>query len=135
MVLADNVDGGDDLDLIVSTMNGNVFCFSTPAPYHPLKVTSVWNRIHVMLMNWLLIFDKTRSNLCDNINYLIYEICSLGHPKHREEMFSHLVREGKVYIFLHHLGVTVMKGGKASGCSSILLMSIGYLLVAMDPIM
>lgn len=38
MVLADNVDGGDDLDLIVSTMNGNVFCFSTPAPHHPLKV-------------------------------------------------------------------------------------------------
>lgn len=38
MVLADNVDGGDDLDLIVTTMNGNVFCFSTPAQYHPLKV-------------------------------------------------------------------------------------------------
>ncbi|XP_073311484.1 protein DEFECTIVE IN EXINE FORMATION 1-like isoform X2 [Primulina huaijiensis] len=37
MVLADNVDGGDDLDLIVTTMNGNVFCFSTPSPYHPLK--------------------------------------------------------------------------------------------------
>ncbi|RID80946.1 hypothetical protein BRARA_A03570 [Brassica rapa] len=37
MVLADNVDGGDDLDLIVSTMNGNVFCFSTPSPHHPLK--------------------------------------------------------------------------------------------------
>lgn len=37
MVLADNVDGGDDLDLIVTTMNGNVFCFSTPAPYHPLR--------------------------------------------------------------------------------------------------
>ncbi|KAG6643355.1 hypothetical protein CIPAW_09G205700 [Carya illinoinensis] len=37
MVLADNVDGGDDLDLIVTTMNGNVFCFSTPAQYHPLK--------------------------------------------------------------------------------------------------
>ncbi|KAG5243070.1 DEFECTIVE IN EXINE FORMATION family protein [Salix suchowensis] len=36
-VLADNVDGGDDLDLIVSTMNGNVFCFSTPVPHHPLK--------------------------------------------------------------------------------------------------
>ena len=41
MVLADNVDGGDDLDLIVSTMNGNVFCFSTPSPHHPLKVISV----------------------------------------------------------------------------------------------
>lgn len=38
MVLAENVDGGDDLDLIVTTMNGNVFCFSTPAPHHPLKV-------------------------------------------------------------------------------------------------
>ncbi|KAH0458800.1 hypothetical protein IEQ34_011614 [Dendrobium chrysotoxum] len=37
MVLADNVDGGDDLDLIVSTMNGNVFCFSTASPHHPLK--------------------------------------------------------------------------------------------------
>lgn len=38
MALADNVDGGDDLDLIVTTMNGNVFCFSTPSPHHPLKV-------------------------------------------------------------------------------------------------
>lgn len=38
MVLADNVDGGDDLDLIVTTMNGNVFCFSTPSPHHPMKV-------------------------------------------------------------------------------------------------
>ena len=38
MVLADNVDGGDDLDLIVTTMNGNVFCFSTPLAHHPLKV-------------------------------------------------------------------------------------------------
>ncbi|XP_024965436.1 protein DEFECTIVE IN EXINE FORMATION 1 isoform X2 [Cynara cardunculus var. scolymus] len=37
MVLADNVDGGDDLDLVVTTMNGNVLCFSTPAPHHPLK--------------------------------------------------------------------------------------------------
>ncbi|XP_047961112.1 protein DEFECTIVE IN EXINE FORMATION 1 [Salvia hispanica] len=37
MVLADNIDGGDDLDLIVATMNGNVFCFSTPSPHHPLK--------------------------------------------------------------------------------------------------
>ncbi|KAK4803596.1 hypothetical protein SAY86_003413 [Trapa natans] len=37
MVMADNVDGGDDLDLIVTTMNGNVFCFSTPSPHHPLK--------------------------------------------------------------------------------------------------
>ncbi|XP_077238805.1 protein DEFECTIVE IN EXINE FORMATION 1-like [Tasmannia lanceolata] len=37
MALADNIDGGDDLDLIVTTMNGNVFCFSTPVPHHPLK--------------------------------------------------------------------------------------------------
>lgn len=40
MVLADNVDGGDDLDLIVTTMNGNVFCFSTPAQHHPMKAWS-----------------------------------------------------------------------------------------------
>ena len=41
MVLADNVDGGDDLDLIVTTMNGNVYCFQTPAPHHPLKVLNL----------------------------------------------------------------------------------------------
>lgn len=45
MVLADNVDGGDDLDLIVTTMNGNVFCFSTPAPHHPLKVYYIGAKI------------------------------------------------------------------------------------------
>ncbi|ONI03632.1 hypothetical protein PRUPE_6G270500 [Prunus persica] len=44
MVLADNVDGGDDLDLIVSTMNGNVFCFSTPASHHPLKAWRLPNQ-------------------------------------------------------------------------------------------
>lgn len=38
MVVADNIDGGDDLDLVVTTMNGNVLCFQTPSPYHPLKV-------------------------------------------------------------------------------------------------
>lgn len=46
MVLADNVDGGDDLDLIITTMNGNVFCFSTPSPHHSLKVgvfNSYWH--------------------------------------------------------------------------------------------
>lgn len=42
MVVADNVDGGDDLDLIVATMNGNVFCFSTPSPHHPLKVIAAY---------------------------------------------------------------------------------------------
>lgn len=49
MVLADNVDGGDDLDLIVTTMNGNVFCFSTPAPHHPLKVSE--NLVYLLLVN------------------------------------------------------------------------------------
>ncbi|KAM5560338.1 hypothetical protein ABKV19_021482 [Rosa sericea] len=44
MVLADNVDGGDDLDLIVTTMNGNVYCFSTPASHHPLKAWRVPNQ-------------------------------------------------------------------------------------------
>lgn len=55
MVLAGNVDGGDDLDLIVTTMNGNVFCFSTPSPHHPLKVLRFalysTGRILIVLMN------------------------------------------------------------------------------------
>lgn len=51
MVLADNVDGGDDLDLIVTTMNGNVFCFSTPSPHHSLKVRwSEFSFSYVQLM-------------------------------------------------------------------------------------
>ncbi|KAH9611995.1 hypothetical protein KSS87_021336 [Heliosperma pusillum] len=44
MTLADNVDGGDDLDLIVTTMNGNVFCFSTPSPHHPLTAWGSTNQ-------------------------------------------------------------------------------------------
>ncbi|MCO5576910.1 hypothetical protein L7F22_030731 [Adiantum nelumboides] len=54
MVLADNVDGGDDLDLIVTTMNGNVFCFSTPAPYHPLRSWTSQNQGR----NYLAVRDK-----------------------------------------------------------------------------
>ena len=56
MVLADNVDGGDDLDLIVTTMNGNVFCFSTPSPHHPLKAGYVCNLIietTLVVTEWL----------------------------------------------------------------------------------
>ena len=49
MVLADNVDGGDDLDLIVTTMNGNVFCFSTQSPHHPLKVGNLFLQVFILL--------------------------------------------------------------------------------------
>ncbi len=53
MVLAENVDGGDDLDLIVTTMSGNVYCFQTPTPHHPLKV-----RVPTSfdLSTWLIFF-------------------------------------------------------------------------------
>jgi hypothetical protein len=37
MVLADDLDNNGRLDLLVSTMNGNVYCFETPSEYHPLK--------------------------------------------------------------------------------------------------
>lgn len=37
MVLADDLDGNGRMDLIVSTMNGNVYCFETPTPFHPLR--------------------------------------------------------------------------------------------------
>ncbi len=37
MVLADDFNADGKLDLLVSTMNGNVYVFSSPAAYHPLK--------------------------------------------------------------------------------------------------
>ena len=37
MVLADDLNADGKLDLLVTTMNGNVYVFSSPAPYHPLK--------------------------------------------------------------------------------------------------
>ena len=37
MVLADDVNGNGMLDLVVTTMNGNVFLIDTKTPWHPLK--------------------------------------------------------------------------------------------------
>ena len=37
MVLADDLNGDGKLDLVVTTMNGNVYVFGSPARYHPLK--------------------------------------------------------------------------------------------------
>lgn len=37
MVLADDLDNNGRMDLLVSTMNGHVYAFETPAEYHPLK--------------------------------------------------------------------------------------------------
>ncbi len=37
MVLADDLEGDGKLQLLVSTMNGNVYCFDTGARYHPLR--------------------------------------------------------------------------------------------------
>eukprot|EP00798_Chlamydomonas_sp_ICE-L_P007322 gene7322-442_t len=36
-VLADDLDGDNMLDLLVTTMNGNVYAFQAPTEYHPLK--------------------------------------------------------------------------------------------------
>lgn len=42
MVLADDLDNNGRLDLLVSTMNGNVYSLETAAMYHPMKAwTSV----------------------------------------------------------------------------------------------
>eukprot|EP01026_Neomeris_dumetosa_P062169 TRINITY_DN5875_c0_g1_i5.p2 TRINITY_DN5875_c0_g1~~TRINITY_DN5875_c0_g1_i5.p2 ORF type:complete len:341 (+),score=48.23 TRINITY_DN5875_c0_g1_i5:216-1238(+) len=38
MVLADDLTGNGKLDLLVSTMNGNLYAYETPADYHPLRV-------------------------------------------------------------------------------------------------
>ena len=37
MVLADDLNNDGKMDLVVSTMNGNVYVFGSPARYHPLK--------------------------------------------------------------------------------------------------
>ena len=37
MVLADDLDGSGHMDLVLATMNGNIYCFQTAARYHPLK--------------------------------------------------------------------------------------------------
>ena len=40
MVLSDDITGNGMIDLLVSTMNGNVYCLSTDVPFHPLKAWS-----------------------------------------------------------------------------------------------
>jgi len=44
MVLADDLNGNGKMDLLVSTMNGNVYRFETPSKYHPMKVWSSQNQ-------------------------------------------------------------------------------------------
>lgn len=51
MVLADDLDNNGKLDLVVSTMNGNIYAFQTQVPYHPLKTwTSQVSRQAICLM-------------------------------------------------------------------------------------
>jgi hypothetical protein len=51
MVLADDMDNNGRLDLVLSTMNGNVYVLETPSEYHPLKVvTSQGSESHNGLM-------------------------------------------------------------------------------------
>jgi hypothetical protein len=37
MVLADDISGTGKMDLLVATINGNIYCIATAAKYHPLK--------------------------------------------------------------------------------------------------
>lgn len=37
MPLLDDLDNDGKMDLVITTMNGNVYCFETRAPYHPLN--------------------------------------------------------------------------------------------------
>lgn len=37
MVLADDLDNNGRMDLLVSTMNGNIYSLETAAVYHPMK--------------------------------------------------------------------------------------------------
>ena len=101
MVLADNVDGGDDLDLIVTTMNGNVFCFSTPSPHHPLKAGYVWN----------LIIETTSVLLLNGFIHCFRH----GDCLVKEEIILQIVTVVKVSMLLILLGHSAMRKAKAFG--------------------
>ena len=46
MVLADDLDSNGRMDLLVSTMNGNLYALETSAVYHPMKAwTSVVSHV------------------------------------------------------------------------------------------
>lgn len=46
MVLADDLDDDGRMDLVVTTMNGNVYLLDTSSPSHPLKATSTVPYVH-----------------------------------------------------------------------------------------
>uniref|UniRef100_A0A7S3XE24 DEX1 C-terminal domain-containing protein n=1 Tax=Picocystis salinarum TaxID=88271 RepID=A0A7S3XE24_9CHLO len=46
MVLADDLDDDGRMDLVVTTMNGNVYLLDTSSPSHPLKATSAVPYVH-----------------------------------------------------------------------------------------
>ncbi|KAL0053870.1 hypothetical protein WJX82_000436 [Trebouxia sp. C0006] len=53
MVLADDLDNNGHMDLLVSTMNGNVYALETSAVYHPMKAwTSVVHGVNCFTARW-----------------------------------------------------------------------------------
>ncbi|KAL3137120.1 hypothetical protein ABBQ32_006695 [Trebouxia sp. C0010 RCD-2024] len=53
MVLADDLDGNGRLDLLVTTMNGNLYALETSALYHPMKAwTSVVHGVNCFTARW-----------------------------------------------------------------------------------
>jgi hypothetical protein len=50
MVLADDLDNNGRLDLVVATMNGNIYCFDTWQHTHPLKTWPSQVRAKVVLI-------------------------------------------------------------------------------------
>lgn len=54
MVLADDLDNNGRLDLLVATMNGNLYALETSALYHPMKAwTSVVGSMLTSFTLWL----------------------------------------------------------------------------------
>ncbi|KAA6427087.1 MAG: defective in exine formation DEX1, partial [Trebouxia sp. A1-2] len=53
MVLTDDLDNNGHMDLLVSTMNGNVYALETSAVYHPMKAwTSVVHGVNCFTARW-----------------------------------------------------------------------------------
>ena len=67
MVLADDLDGDGKLDLVLATMNGNVYCFRTAARAHPLRAWPSEVRRRPRRMRQLICCCSPGPTACSNL--------------------------------------------------------------------
>ena len=62
MVLVDDINGDGLLDLLFSSMNGNMYAVNTQSPYHPLKAWSSEHSTYRHGVHGVFIAEETREN-------------------------------------------------------------------------